>query len=45
MNYKQLSDFLNQKYKNRGFGGVVYEDDRHISFVYENGELIYEEEK
>ena len=24
---------------------VVYEDDRHISFVYENDELIYEEEK
>lgn len=26
MNYKQLSDFLNQKYKNRGFGGAVYEE-------------------
>ena len=26
-------------------GGVVYEDDRHITFVYENGELTYEEEQ
>ena len=31
--------------EHRLVGGVVYEDDRHISFVYENGELIYEEEK
>ncbi len=26
-------------------GGVVYEDDRHLTFVYENGELTYEEEQ
>ncbi|UGQ07227.1 Uncharacterised protein [Streptococcus milleri] len=26
-------------------GGVVYEDDRHFTFVYENGELSYEEEQ
>ena len=24
-------------------GGVVYEDGRHLIFVYENGELTYEE--
>lgn len=26
-------------------GGVVYEDDQHFTFVYENGELSYEEEQ
>ena len=26
-------------------GGVVYEDDRNFTFVYENGELSYEEEQ
>ncbi|MGT2943383.1 DUF4651 domain-containing protein [Streptococcus constellatus subsp. viborgensis] len=31
--------------EHRLVGGVVYEDDRHITFVYENGELTYEEEQ
>ena len=25
-------------------GGLVLEDDRHFAFVYENGQLSYEEE-
>ena len=29
---------------NRTVGGVVLEDDRHFTFVYENGQLTYEEE-
>jgi len=28
----------------RTVGGVVLEDDRHFTFVYENGQLTYEEE-
>ena len=28
----------------RMVGGVVLEDDRHFTFVYENGQLTYEEE-
>ena len=31
--------------EHRLVGGVVYEDNRHITFVYENGELTYEEEQ
>lgn len=31
--------------EHRLVGGVVYEDDRHLTFVYENGELTYEEEQ
>ena len=31
--------------EHRLVGGVVYEDDRHLTFVYENGELTYEEER
>ena len=25
-------------------GGVIFEDGRHYTFVYENGDLVYEEE-
>lgn len=31
--------------EHRLVGGVVYEDNRHLTFVYENGELTYEEEQ
>lgn len=31
--------------EHRLVGGVVYEDGRHLIFVYENGELTYEEEQ
>ena len=31
--------------EHRLVGGVVYEDGRHLTFVYENGELTYEEEQ
>lgn len=31
--------------EHRLVGGVVYEDNRHLTFVYENGELSYEEEQ
>ena len=31
--------------EHRLVGGVVYEDGRHLIFVYENGELSYEEEQ
>ena len=31
--------------EHRLVGGVVYEDDRHLTFVCENGELTYEEEQ
>ena len=29
---------------NKLVGGVLLEDDRHFTFVYENGQLTYEEE-
>ena len=31
--------------EHRLVGGVVYEDGWHLTFVYENGELTYEEEQ
>ena len=45
---KTLDELYVQLYKSdehQLVGGVVYEDDRHFTFVYENGELSYEEEQ
>ena len=36
---------LYKSVEHRLVGGVVYEDGRHLTFVYENGELTYEEEQ
>ena len=43
-----ISTLYVQLYKSdehRLVGGVVYEDGWHLTFVYENGELTYEEEQ
>ena len=37
-------DGQDQSTDSRMVGGVVLEDDRHFIFVYENGQLTYEEE-